>query len=403
LSKVGIELSDVIDHYMAQNGNNRLYSYHLKTLHALRRCRTLELGGHVDGCDSCGHMRISYNSCRNRHCPKCQGLNKEMWIIGQEDMLLPVLYYHVVFTLPHELNLLCMYDPRQMYDLLFSSAWHTLRMLSEDPQWIGARPAATMLLHTWSQTLQLHPHVHCIVPNGGLTKDGQWQYPKKGKGNFLFPVLAMTKVYKGYFMSNLIQQIKTGELSMPKGYFKEYGGFKKWKRMLYDKNWVVYTKKPFSGVQHVIDYLGRYSHSVAITNRRIISILDGKVRFTYKDYREDGAKKEMDIAVGEFIRRFCLHLLPPGYRKVRYYGFISNASKAKSIALARRSLGQKHQSLLSRSLRKEKAIQRLTGLQNMYQCPCCKKGIMKKLMTLPMNRPPPEEIIEKIKTQRAKK
>ena len=391
----------MIDHFICQNGNKRLSGYHLKTLHAIRRCRTSELGGHIDGCDSCGHLRISYNSCRNRHCPKCQGLNKEMWIIGQEDILLPVLYYHVVFTLPHELNLLCRYDPRRMYDLLFSSAWHTLMTLSEDPQWIGARPAATMLLHTWSQTLQLHPHIHCIVPNGGLTKDGQWQYPKKGNGNFLFPVLAMTKLYKGYFMANLIQQIKTGELNMPTGYLAEYGGFKQWKRRLYNKHWVVYTKKPFSGVKHVIDYLGRYSHRVAITNRRIMSILDGKVRMTYKDYRQGGKTEEMSLELGEFIRRYCLHILPPGYRKVRYYGFISNASKAKSIALARRSLGQKHQKLLTRSLRKEKAIQRLIGLKSLNQCPSCKKGRMKKIMTIHVNRPPPDEIIEKINTQNA--
>ena len=206
--------------------------HHIKTLSAIQRCRTAELGGHIDKCDKCSYLRISYNSCRNRHCPKCQGLNKEMWIIQQEDMMLPVVYYHVVFTLPDVFNLLCMYNPRTMYDLLFKAAWHTLKTLSSDPQWIGAKTAATMILHSWSQNLSLHPHVHCIVPNGGLTKDGNWQFPKKGKDNFLFPVAAMKKIFKGFFMANLLKLINEEQLYIPPDYFKHYNGKVAWRRML---------------------------------------------------------------------------------------------------------------------------------------------------------------------------
>jgi len=376
--------------------------HHLRTLSAIARCRTAELGGHIDQCDSCGHLRISYNSCRNRHCPKCQGLNKEMWIIQQEDMLLPVVYYHVVFTLPHELNLICMYNPRVMYDLLFDSAWHTINTLAKDPQWIGANTAATMLLHTWSQNLSLHPHLHCIVPNGGLTNDGSWQFPKKGKDNFLFPVLAMMQVFKGYFMQQLKQKVKEHQLDIPQSYFRKFGGQRKWRNLLYQKSWNVFTKKPFSNSKHVIDYLGRYSHRVAITNRRIVSIDDQGVNFEYKDYRSKDAKKILPLSGKEFLRRFCLHILPPRYRKVRYRGFIANACKAKNIKKARAALNTKHYQLLNKAERKQLAMLRLFGSNDLDLCPCCKKGKMQMIITINKNRPPPKIIIAKIKYQNSK-
>ena len=377
--------------------------HHLKTLSAIARCRTAELGGHIDQCDACGHLRISYNSCRNRHCPKCQGLNKEMWIIQQEDMLLPVTYYHVVFTLPHELNLLCMYNPRVVYDLLFNSAWYTINTLAKDPQWIGANTAATMLLHTWSQNLSLHPHLHCIVPNGGLTNDGQWQFPKKGVDNFLFPVVAITRLFKGYFMHQLKQKIKNHQLDIPKNYFAAFGGQRQWHNMLYQKSWNVFTKKPFSNSKHVIDYLGRYSHRVAITNQRILAIDDRTVKFEYKDYRTKGEKKIMSLTGQEFLRRFCLHILPPRYRKVRYYGFIANACKTKNIKIARAALSVKNHTLLTKSERKELALIRLFGSKDLNQCPCCKTGSMQMIITINKNRPPPKHILSKIKTQNSKK
>lgn len=209
------EVADIIEKFLPLLDRCKLMTQHKKIFSALHRCRTSALGGHIDKCDDCGHLKISYNSCRNRHCPKCQGVNKEMWIIQQEDMLLPIAYFHVVFTLPHELNSLCLHNPRFMYGLLFSSAWHTLNTLALDPQWLGAKTAATMVLHTWSQSLVLHPHVHCIVPDGGIDVQGKWRFPKRGNHNFLFPVAAMKLIYRGYFMEHLIKALKREELNIP--------------------------------------------------------------------------------------------------------------------------------------------------------------------------------------------
>lgn len=377
------EVADVIRQFLPQMDKSKMLIHHGKTLSALQRCRTAELGGHIDECNDCGHLRISYNSCRNRHCPKCQGMKKEMWIVQQEDMLLPIAYFHVVFTLPHELNELCLHQPKFMYDLLFQAAWHTLNTLSNDPKWIGAKTAATMVLHTWSQTLILHPHVHCIVPNGGLTKQGntfRWQFPKRGNNNFLFPIAAMKKLYKGFFLSQLKAAIEKGELPLPPN-FPMGRKYKTWKDVLYKKDWVVYTKKPFSskgGIKKVVDYLGRYSHRVALTNHRIKNIADRKVIFQYKDYKDEAKKKLMRLFGKEFLRRFCLHILPQGFRKVRQYGFLSNASKSKLLQQARLALGEKLRRLLTRKERKEKALQRLFRLFGAKEnrCPCCKKGMM---------------------------
>ena len=377
------EVADVIHQFLPQMDKHKMLVHHRKTLNALQRCRTAELGGHIDECNVCGQLRISYNSCRNRHCPKCQGVNKEMWVVQQEDMLLPIAYFHVVFTLPHELNELCLHQPKFMYDLLFQSAWHTLKILSNDPKWVGGKTAATMVLHTWSQTLMLHPHVHCIVPNGGLTKEGntfRWQFPKRGNSNFLFPVAAMNKLYKGFFLSQLISVIEKGELALPSN-FPMGRKYKTWKNVLYKKDWEVYTKKPFSskgGVKKVVNYLGRYSHRVALTNHRIKSIDKNRVIFQYKDYKDGAKKKLMSLSGKEFLRRFCLHILPHGFRKVRQYGFLSNASKSKSLQEARLALGEKIKRLLTRKERKEKALQRLFG-EKENRCPCCKKGIMEAI------------------------
>ena len=350
------EVAEVIRQFLPQLPMQSLTGHHRRTLEALRRCRTAELGGHIDGCDQCGYLRISYNSCRNRHCPKCQGINKEMWVVQQEDMLLPVAYFHVVFTLPHELNELCLHQPKLMYDLLFKAAWHSLNTLAGDDKWLGAKTSATMILHTWSQTLGLHPHVHCIVPNGGLTKDGQWQFPRRGNGNFLFPVVAMKKLFKGFFMQQLHRAILAKQVKRPRAGISDMNYYS-WKNRLYKKEWVVFTKKPFSGVHQVINYLGRYSHRVAITNHRIQSITDQQVSFVYKDYRDGARKKVMYLQGKEFLRRFSLHILPSHFRKVRQYGFTANASKARSIRQARAALDEKHRALLQRHERKALAIE----------------------------------------------
>jgi hypothetical protein len=389
------ELADVITKF---GTDVEVSSHQRRTLEALRRCRTAELGGHIDTCDSCGHLHISYNSCRNRHCNKCQGLNKEAWIIQQEDQLLPVAHFHVVFTLPHELNSLCMCEPAKMYDLLFKAAWHTLKTLSLDPKWLGAKPAATMLLHTWGQNLSLHPHVHCIVPNGGLTSDGSWQFPKRGKSNFLYPVKAMQKLYKGYFMQKLKELLIEPDWAFPPD-FPKNEAFKNWKDELYKKDWVVYTKKPFGGVKSVVEYLGRYSHRVAITNQRIKSITATHVSFSYKDYRTNGNSKLLTLEGKEFLRRFSQHILPSGFRKVRHFGFIANASKAKSIKAARQALHVKQKELLNKAERRTLAKQRLFK-KEADQCPCCKQGRMVTIEVLSAARAPPTAMISQAHLKR---
>ena len=239
-----LEVADIINRFYCESFRQGIPVYKQRALGALSQCRTAALGGHIDACDSCGHNKISYNSCRNRHCPKCQGLQKEMWAIQREEELLPIAYFHVVFTLPHELNALCLFNPRLMYDLLFESAWYVLQTFAHDLKWLGAKSAATMVLHTWGQKLTLHPHVHCIVPSGGLAVDGKWQRPRRGNSNFLYPVLAMNKVYKAYFLKRLREYLKANELKLYQG-FPIGNSYNKWKENLYKKEWVVYTKTSF--------------------------------------------------------------------------------------------------------------------------------------------------------------
>jgi len=289
-----------------------------------------------------------------------------------------------------------------MYNLLFRAAWHTLSTLAKDPQWIGAKIGATMILHSWSQSLGLHPHVHCIVPNGGLTQSSTWQFPKKGRHHFLFPVVAMKKIYKGFFMRKLKEMISSNQIILPEAYLSAYGDYRRWKNHMYRKSWVVFTKKPFSQSKHVINYLGRYSHRVAITNHRIQYINDEHVDFSYKDYKQAGVKKMMRLSIKEFIRRFRLHILPPHFRKVRTYGILSNASKAKDILAARKALGYKHRALLNRSERKDLAIERLFGQQDINDCPVYQGGNMKMIFAINHNRPPPEYILNQMKRQNSK-
>ena len=394
--KAGLEIGEILRGYPFEKG--ALSGHQLRTLRALRDCRTAALGGHVDACDACGNIKISYNSCRNRHCPKCQGVEKEMWMLARSEDLLPVTYFHVVFTLPHELNDLCRYAPAVMYNLLFESAKQTLLQFGLDKRWLGAQMGVTMILHTWGQNLSLHPHVHCIVPNGGLRKDGSWQFPKKGNERFLFPVKAMQTVYKALYMKGLQAVIKDNALILPPDFDQQ--NYKIWKENLYQKTWVIYAKRPFGGPESVIEYLGRYTHKVAISNHRLkgFDAVNQTVTFEYKDYKTGGDKKEMTLTAAEFIRRFAQHILPPKFRRLRHYGFLSNASKGKSLALARVSLKVKAVERMDKAARREAARERLFG-QNPNRCACCKEGTMQRIGVLPpmahqagsMGRAPPLE------------
>lgn len=293
--------------------------YIIKTLKAIEHCRTAYLGGHIDICSSCAATHISYNSCRNRHCPKCQQTNKEKWLDMLRQKVVPVPYFHTVFTLPHELNGLCLAYPKLLYDLLFSSVWQTIKTFASDAKQGNISTGMTAVLHTWGQQLMLHPHLHCIIPSGGITKNGQWKY-FKGKGKFLFYIPNVQKVYSAVFIAGLQQLVAEKKIApqCPTLFAP-----------LRSKKWVVYAKQKFGSPEIVIEYLGRYTHKVAISNHRIKNIREQSVSFAYKDYADKNAQKEMTLSGTEFIRRFSLHILPKGFLKIRHYGLHSSGSCKK--------------------------------------------------------------------------
>jgi len=346
--------------------------YHKQVLNAIANCRTAYFGGHIDKCDSCNYVRISYNSCRNRHCPKCQTTNRERWIEAREKDLLPVTYFHVVFTLPHELNSYCLHHPVELYDMLFRSSKETIEAFSNDPKHLGAKPGMISILHTWGQNLSLHPHVHMIVAGGGLTDQGYWKNAKN-KGNFLFPTMAMAVVYKNKFMDKLLAFTKSKHMSMDYDF----------RQLLYTKKWVVYTKQPFLGSKQVIEYLGRYTHKIAISNHRIKNLENGKVSFSYKDYADGGKQKLMTLDAQEFLRRFCLHILPPKFRKIRHYGFLASRNKPSF---------RRHQFMRGIIVIEEKKDWKVIAKQKLNfdvdVCPCCKSGKMIRMMSFDTNPPP---------------
>ena len=329
-------------------------------LSALRNCRTAVLGGHVDACTECGTIRVSYNSCRNRHCPKCQGKKREKWIEARNSELLPVPYFHVVFTLPEELNSLCLHRPEEAYGILFKSAWETLRLFGENKQ---VTVGMIAVLHTWGRTLNLHPHLHCIVPGGGVDKNGKWKNIRTD-GKFLFPVKALSKVFRAKYVSRLRKaEILPQENIEP----------------LFSKAWVVYAKRPFAHPSHVVEYLGRYTHKVAISNNRIISYRDNRVSFSYKDYRHGGCKKVMELEDTEFIRRFALHILPAGFVRIRHCGMLSSTSKKITLPAVRQQLPEKK--IVFIDMRKTKPF-------DPKICPDCGKPSMVTVEMIPPRGPP---------------
>lgn len=348
--------------------------FHLRTLHAIAQCRTMAMGGHVDACDACGHIRVSYNSCRNRHCPKCQSTQRERWIISREQDLLPVNYFHIVFTLPEPLNQLCIRYPEKMYNTLFHAAWETIRAFSADPKHLGAETGMISILHTWGQQLWLHPHLHCIVPGGGTNHQGKWKQAK-GDGKFLFPVKAMSRVFRGKFMEKLRKWAKSENISLSRTLTDG----------LYQHSWVVYAKQPFWGPQQVVEYLGRYTHKIAISNHRLKSIENGNVTFTWKDYRDGEKRKVMTLRSTEFLRRFCLHILPAGFVRIRHYGFLS-CRKKSFLQDLQRQLGA------SPSKPEKLSWQQICTLRlgyNVEICPICGKGTMVTIQRWLPGRSPP--------------
>jgi Putative transposase/Transposase zinc-binding domain len=355
--------------------NKSLNTWQIRTLSAISKCRTAALGGHIDGCTNCGSLRISYNSCRNRHCPKCQGNEREAWIQAREKELLPIAYFHVVFTLPSELNTLCMRYPRIMYGSLFDAAWDTINTFSKDEKHLGATTGMISIMHTWGQQLTLHPHLHCIIPAGGLTKQGKWKNCKTN-GRYLFPVKALSVVYRAKYIHHIRKRVTEHNLSNEKQVILPQNVID----ACFKKQWVVFAKKPFSGVNSVVEYLGRYTHKVAISNHRITAIdkINNTISFNYKDYKAGGVKKTNTLNSMEFVRRFSLHILPKAFVRIRHYGILSSTAKIKAIAAIKKQLPaqrikkNKHQAIV----------------YNPLQCPCCKKETMIRLLDFDQRGPP---------------
>lgn len=318
-------------------------------------------------------MRISYNSCRNRHCPKCQSTNREAWIEARKNDLLDVKYFHVVFTIPHEINPYCLKHPKEMYNILFEASSQTILQLGHDHKHLGAQMGLISVLHTWGQNMALHPHMHMIVPGGGIGEDGQW-IRCKSNSRYLFNYGVMSSVFKGKFMERFmcfLQSINE-PINVP------------FRRVLYNKNWVVDARQPFLGPEQVIEYLGRYSHKIAISNHRIKKVDDGQITFSYKDYADNCRQKLMTLAAEEFLRRFCLHILPPGFMKIRHYGFLANRNKGK--------LRRQQMMMGMPFAKKEKRTWKEISRENLHYdadvCPMCKTGKMIRLMSFSANPPP---------------
>jgi hypothetical protein len=345
--RVAYEVADIVRAYGAEFVRTHPTSaLQRRVLRAIVSCRTAVLGGHVEGCDRCGYRRIAYNSCRNRNCPKCLGTQSARWMAAEEAMLLPVPYFHVVFTLPHQLHALVRGNRRRLYALLFRCAARTLRTFARDPHYLGAEPAITMVLHTWGQTLTEHFHVHCVVSGGGLARDGTaWISLPKGKKKrrrpFLFPVAALSKVFRGKYIDALKRARRTGAVRFV-GQSAALADPVRWQQLidtLEATDWVVYCKPPCGGPAQVLKYLSRYTHRVAIANRRLLFVGDGVVRFVYRDYADHHRVKELTLAATEFLRRFLLHVLPPGFMRLRHYGITANCQRARTLQRCRELLG----------------------------------------------------------------
>jgi hypothetical protein len=334
-----LEVADILRaHGDDYRQRHRVSPEQAKAMRNIIVCRTAALGGHVDACADCGFRRISYNSCRDRHCPKCQATRRAAWLQTRLERLLPVDYFHVVFTLPKQLQPLVLKNQRLLYGLLFRAASQTLLTLAADPKRLGAQPGITAILHTWGQNLRFHPHLHCVVTGGGLSPDGQrWVAARQG---YLLPVKVLAKLFRGKFLAAVRQAYDRGELKLTGSVasLAQPQAFRKLLARLYRRDWIVYAKPPFGGAEQVYRYLGRYTHRVAISNARLLSQQDGRVQFRYKDYADASRWKVMKLAAEEFIRRFLLHVLPKGFVRIRHYGLLASRNVATRLADCRRLL-----------------------------------------------------------------
>jgi hypothetical protein len=385
-----LEVADVLRRYgeaYREQHAASLSTAQRRVMSAIELCRTAALGGHLEQCDQCQHQRIAYDSCRNRHCPKCQSLARAQWIEDRQSELLDTQYFHVVFTLPEEIAAIAYQNKKVVYDILFRATSETLRTIAADPKHLGAELGFFAVLHTWGQNLMFHPHLHCVVPGGGLSPDGdRWLSCRPG---FFLAVRVLSRLFRRLFLEQLQQAFDSAQLHFFSSLLQLHdpAAFAAYLDPLRDAEWVVYAKPPFAGPQQVLDYVGRYTHRVAISNNRLLDIEDGQVQFRYKDYRNGSQQKVMPLSADEFIRRFLLHVLPDAFQRIRYYGFLSNRHREEKLERCRQLLGMASAHPTTPATEPPKdyrdRYEELTGF-SLRLCPVCRRGQMIRVPLLPV-------------------
>ena len=380
-----LEVADILRRY-GEAYHALLSGAQLRVMNAIQVCRTAALGGHVEKCDECGHQRVWYNSCRNRHCGKCQSLARAQWIQKRQSELLDTSYFHVVFTLPEQIAAIAFHNERVLYGILFRAAAKTLRIIAADPTHLGAEIGFFAVLHTWGQNLLHHPHIHCVVPGGGLSLDGlRWIACRPG---FFLPVRVLSRLFRRLFLEHLEKAYESDKLRFP----SSMESLQRRDQFLYylaparKAEWVVYAKKPFAGPQQVLDYLGRYTHRVAISNNRLLDIEGGRVSFRWKDYRNNKHHKTMTLTAEEFIRRFLIHVLPDRFQRIRYYGFLGNRHRQQKLGQCRQLIGSSVTDTNADASEQPQdyrdQYEQLTGI-SLRQCPVCHQGLMVEVEDIP--------------------
>ena len=391
MPRPALEVADIFRRYgkiYRQENAASLSAAQRRVMTAIEVCRTATLGGHREQCDQCGHQRISYNSCRNRHCPKCQSLERAEWIEKRQTELLDCPYFHVVFTVPQPIAEIAFQNKQAVYGILFHAAAETLRTIAADPQHLGARVGFFCVLHTWGQNLLHHPHLHCVVPGGGISLDGRrWVSCRPG---FFLPVRVLSRLFRRLFLEALEKAFAAGKLNFFSSLesLRNRPDFLRFLARTRQTEWVVYAKPPFAGPEQVLDYVGRYTHRVALSNHRLLAMERGQVRFLWKDYR-DSRQKTLSLAADEFIRRFLLHVLPNRFQRIRYYGFLGNRHREENLAMCRRLLNMPAHKPAAQALRDYRdRYEELTG-HSLRQCPVCRAGHMRLIEILsPLGKHP---------------